>query len=196
MENHAAPEWYTLSQAAQLLGTSKQTVRNRLPEIPPELIERRTVRNQPRIYLAAQALEELRQTRKEPKSEPKSTEHLPASTGNLTGKLPVNTEKTPEIDRQAQEIAWLRAQLEEKDRQLAAKDQQITAAQQLANQAQQLQLVAERKLIAAGIDPDPEAEAPEAAPAQTVAELQAEIDRLRAELAARPRRFWDRFKRR
>lgn len=198
--SEARPE-YTLAQAAQLLGISKQTVRNRLPAIDPEQIHRRTVRNQPRIFLTATALEELRKL-SEAAKEPNTTENfagkLPESTEHLAGELPANTGKAPEIYRQAQEIAWLRAQLEEKDRQIAAKDQQIAAAQQLANQAQQLQLVAEHRLIAAGIDPDPEAEAPEEGdtPAQTREQLLEEVQRLRAELDARPRRFWDRFRRR
>ena len=154
-----AAQEITISQAAKLLETTKQTIRNHME---PQDAIRRQRNGQTWIFLSVGTVERIRAelgaagTEKVPKSEPQTTEKL---TGKFTGKSPVNTEKLPVndrkgtenhqlIDQQAEEIQWLRAQVEELTRQLAAKDHQIAAAQQLANQAQALQLMAEKRLAA------------------------------------------------
>lgn len=213
MEDHRPQELeYTLSQAARLLETSKQTIRNHMGTNPAE-VTRREVNGQPRIFITARALDRIREELRRDLTA-KQTAKEPESAGNLAGKLPESTEKgtenppeSTENHRQALEITWLRAQLEEKDRQLAAKDQQIAAAQQLADQAQKLQLIAERRLIAAGIEPDPDqadqdgAQGPAPAPLE---DLREQLEELRAQLAEakaaqeQPKRrsLWDLFRRR
>ncbi len=208
-ERPAQEREYTLAQAARLLETSKQTIRNHMGADPAE-VTRRQVNGQPRIYITERALARIREELRRDQAG-NQTEKEPQSAGILTGKLPESTEKragnrpeTTEKDRQAQEIAWLRAQLEEKDRQLAAKDQQIAAAQQLADQAQKLQLIAERRLIAAGIDPDTDPAADPAPAPAPMEELREELEELRAQVAAaqaaqdqqKRRSFWDIFRRR
>lgn len=150
-----AAQEITISQAAKMLETTKQTIRNHME---PQDAIRRQRNGQTWIFLSAGTVERIRAeldgtgTEKIPKSKPKTTAKF---TGNLpvtAEKLPANDRKGTEnhqlIDQQAQEIQWLRAQVEELTRQLAAKDHQITAAQQLANQAQALQLMAEKRLAA------------------------------------------------
>lgn len=197
----------TIAQAAQLLDTTKQTIRNHMS--PHEAI-RRPWKGQERIYLTPETVERIREELRQ-----SGTEKRPESAATLAGNSPESTDKLPdndqqttayrrEIDRQAAEIEWLRARLEDQERQLAAKDQQIAAAQQLADQAQKLQLIAERRLIAAGIDPDTDPAADQATAPAPMEELREELEELRAQVAAaqaaqdqqKRRSFWDIFRRR
>lgn len=179
----------TIAQAAQLLETTKQTIRNHMR--PQEAI-RRPWKGQERIYLAPETVERIREELRQ-----SGTGKGPESAATLAGNSPESAEKLPdndrqrteyqrEIGRQAAEIEWLRARLEDQERQLAAKDQQIAAAQQLANQAQQLQLMAEKRL-AAHIDQEADQE-PQEQPEPKAVEDHPQ------EPTPRRRSFWDRLR--
>lgn len=130
-------EWYTLKQAAEMLGKSKSAVEYHAGKLGED--ERRIDPDSKCILISDAAVEKMRSklrtsTQQAPKKCVTSTQDRPTSTQDAgtasTQQAPETAQQVPNNDSATVAIMALTAQLEEKDRQIS----KLTALLQTANE--------------------------------------------------------------
>lgn len=125
-------EWYTLKQAAEMLGKSKSAVEYHAGKLGED--ERRIDPDSKCILISGAAVEKMRSklrtsTQQAPKKCTTSTQDRPTSTQDAgaasTQQAPETAQQVPNNDSVTVAIMALTAQLEVKDKQLEANDRQL-----------------------------------------------------------------------
>lgn len=150
-------KWYTIREAAAILGVSKPTVRRLMEELPPEEISAGSYRGQPTILLSQKGLDMLQEQRQADHEAQQEAQQSAPSDSELVQELRARiAAQERQIIEQNEQIGRLTVALD--------KAQEATAAAQALHAATAEQL----KLLAAaqeeGIDTTQEEEAQEEAP--------------------------------